>query len=552
MRYTNGRRLPYSLTIIAALAMAACGGSSSDDTDGGDGGGGGGGGGSGASITLSGEVARLGTLKNVIVCLDLNGNDACDSGEPASSATGADGKYSLSTTASQAAAARLIAPVKTGDPAAATTAIDSHNPAVAATDADYVLKRPAGSGGAINPLTTLAQAGVAAGMTEADARANVALQLAIGAAKIDDYQDDPAWDDAQVRDTARTAAAVVSGMLRQGIALEVGNQQAAAPALTFLRQLNYSGSGDYYLRAYDRQARAAGTAEEQSVDARSGKSGGVDMTEDSLYGNAFLTPSGWKYCDRRVLLRSTLGNPNRAVYCDGQTTLGWDRANSVAGEAMATLVNRWQAMPSNTINAGIPTAALTGKLGAAAFPAGAEEWIRTNVELAPSITITSVWSRGLPQSRNTLEAVIAYYPTSGAASPTGANTLSLALTSSALKNLRVSFAPTDATQGTATYYECDLNEAQTVVSNCAAIAAKGSYSIDTINGARVLRFAGQPPTPALNYHVAYAEIQWTAGDPSSRWVYRAHEVKPSLSARQSTTNRLNETAWAAMKVQLGL
>ncbi|MBP7327251.1 MAG: hypothetical protein KA969_16305, partial [Alicycliphilus sp.] len=104
MRYTNGRRLPYSLTIIAALAMAACGGSSSDDTDGG---GDGGGGGSGASITLSGEVARLGTLKNVVVCLDLNGNDACDSGEPASSATGADGKYSLSTTASQAAAARL-------------------------------------------------------------------------------------------------------------------------------------------------------------------------------------------------------------------------------------------------------------------------------------------------------------------------------------------------------------------------------------------------------------------------------------------------------------
>lgn len=91
-----------------------------------------------------------------------------------------------------------------------------------------------------------------------------------------------------------------------------------------------------------------------------------------------------------------------------------------------------------------------------------------------------------------------------------------------------------------------------MVSNCAAIAAKGSYSIDTINGARVLRFAGQPPTPALNYHVAYAEIQWTAGDPSSRWVYRAHEVKPSLSTRQSTTNRLNETAWAAMKVQLGL
>ena len=52
------------------------------------------------------------------------------------------------STASKAAAARLIAPVKAGDPAAATTAIDSRNPAEAATTADYVLRRPAGSGGA--------------------------------------------------------------------------------------------------------------------------------------------------------------------------------------------------------------------------------------------------------------------------------------------------------------------------------------------------------------------------------------------------------------------
>ena len=143
---------------------------------------------------------------------------------------------------------------------------------------------------------------------------------------------------------------------------------------------------------------------------RAGKSGGVDMTEDSLYGNAVLTPSGWKYCDRRVLLRSTLGNPNRAVYCDGQTTLGWDRANSVAGEAMATLVNRWQAMPSNTINAGIPTAALTGEQ-APPHSRAPREWIRTNVELAQHHDHQRVepW---LPQSRNTLEAVIAYYPTS--------------------------------------------------------------------------------------------------------------------------------------------
>ncbi|WP_431777877.1 hypothetical protein [Ottowia caeni] len=191
MRTPGKRTLLHAFALTAALSLAACGGGddSSDPP---------------AppppppapppSVSLSGEVARNGTLKNVVVCLDLNSNDACDSGEPASAATDADGKYTVSydpTAVPNAASSRLIAPVKTGDPAASTTAIDSYNPAVAATTTDYVLKRSAGSGGAINPLTTLVEAGVAAGMTEAAARANVALQLAIDPAKIDGYQDDP-------------------------------------------------------------------------------------------------------------------------------------------------------------------------------------------------------------------------------------------------------------------------------------------------------------------------------------------------------------------------
>ncbi|MBS0467018.1 MAG: hypothetical protein JSR14_07360 [Proteobacteria bacterium] len=121
-----------------------------------------------------------------------------------------------------------------------------------------------------------------------------------------------------------------------------------------------------------------------------------------------------------------------------------------------------------------------------------------------------------------------------------------------LKNLRASFTPTSATQGTATYYECDLNAAQTAVSNCAAIAAQGGYRIDQVNGARLLRFTGQPPTPAIKYNVAYAEVRWDAAAPSSQWVYRAHETKPDIGSRLATTNRLNGAAWAAMKAHLGL
>lgn len=540
-----------SFALTAALSLAACGGDGgSDEPD--------------VPpppppppppelVTLNGQVARIGALKNVVVCLDLNGNDACDSGEPASAPTGADGQYSLRYDPAQApgaAASVLVASVKAGDPAAPTTAIDADNPAVAATDADYVLKRPAGAGGAINPLTTLVQAGVDAGMDVATARDNVAQQLAIDVVRIDGYQDDPAWDLAQLHDSARTAATFISGMLRQGIALQVGDQQGAVAASTSLRQLTYAGAGDYYVRTLDRQAKVAGSAGVQSIDVRVGKAGGVDRPDGWFYAGAYLGPNGWTHCTSSVPIQSTLGNPSRSVYCTGETTLASNRATDVAGEAMADLVTRWQGLTSNTINVGTPTAALTGALGSAVFPVGAQQELRTSLVLGQALLIDNLTTRGQPQSRNTLELLIGHYPSSGAAEPTAANTLSLGVTTGALKNLRVSFG-SSAASGVATYYECDLNADQTVVSNCVALAATGSYSIDDIHGARVLRFTGQPPTPAINYHVAYTEIQWTAGDPDSRWVYRVHETKPSVNARLSASLRLNGEAWTAMQTQLG-
>jgi len=174
------------------------------------------------ALTLQGQVARNAALKDATVCLDLNGNDDCDAGEPASASTGADGRYSLTATPAQAAASRLIAVVK------ANVTIDANKPGQPVTSAsDYVLKRPAGRAGGINPLTTLVQAGVAAGMTEAQARSNVASQLGIAEGKIDNYQDDPAADDTQVADTARWIAAFTSVALREGVPLEVANPAVA-------------------------------------------------------------------------------------------------------------------------------------------------------------------------------------------------------------------------------------------------------------------------------------------------------------------------------------
>ena len=533
----------------AALALTACGGGGGDDpvtpvTP------------APATVTLSGEVAVNGTLKNVVVCLDRNANATCDVGEPASAPTAADGKYTLTydpAVVTDAATARLIAPVRAGDPSAASTAIDSTHPTVAVAASDYVLSRPAGSGGAINPLTTLVQAGVAAGMTEAVARENVALQLAIAAAKVDAYQDDPATTNDQLPDTARTAALVVEAMLENKVPLVVGDQKAALTASSTLASLSYGSASDFYLQTLDRSAKAAGTAGSETTDARSGKVAGVARPDggsaDALYRTAYLGANGWNYCSRSVAIQSTAGNPSRSVSCGVRTTVGFTTGTSVADQAMSDLVTRWQTLASNTINVGVSTAGLVGALGNAKFPAGAEEQVRTNLVLSSDITIDNVWTRGLPQDRNTLETVVARYPASAVALPGPGGSLSMGITTGALRNLRVAFgAATSATAGAAQFYECDLNADQSVASNCAATAT-GTYAMETVNGQRILRFAGQPATPAVNYDVVYAQVDWGGGN---QWVYRAHAIKPSLQARMSTASRLNGAAWGAMKAQLGL
>ena len=118
-----------------------------------------------------------------------------------------------------------------------------------------------------------------------------------------------------------------------------------------------------------------------------------------------------------------------------------------------------------------------------------------------------------------------------------------------MRNLRVAFTNgTAADSGPVQYYGCDLNTAQTVVSNCAAIAT-GTYSISTVNGVRVMRFAGHPAT-VMNHTRGYAEVDW--GGTNGKWVYVFRENKPTQTARAAIANRLDATAWAAMKAQLGI
>ena len=507
-------------------------------------------------VTLTGSVMGNQAIRNALVCMDLNANSACDADEPASARTGADGAFSLSydatkITAAQSAAASLIAPMVPGDVTGALTTVDAGDPVVGNTSKAFVLRQVPGKAGQINPLTTLVAKGMTDGMTEATARANLSQQLTVPGAKIDDYQSDAALTLASVEASARWKAQLAFGALKEGVG-RVGDQSAAVTAGSGdLAQLRYTDASNFFFRTFDRASKAAGTPGVPSIDMRSGRTNGSVTTESSLYTFAYLAPGGWTRCNGPF--ESAFGTPSRSVYCGVSESVGFTVPTSIEGRTMAQVVNDMQAdSATNVINNGIYVASLLSALGTAVFPAGSAIAARHTLTVVPGIQITSLTGDGRPQAEaQTLEQLIAARPADAVrmGSPTG--TLTLGLGSGNFKNLRVAFTGiVSSTSGTVRFYECDLDRSQSVVSNCSATEI-GTYAISSVNGSRVIRFAGHSPT-VMNHTRVYAEVQNAPGVVSGNWVYQARENKPDFNSNFSVSKRLNATAWQAMKTQLGL
>lgn len=533
-----------------ALTLTACGGgSSSEETPAPPP--------PNTKVTLSGTVMIDQAIRNAVVCLDLNGNNACDTSEPTAAPTGADGAYTLTydtaqISATQAAAASLLAPMVPGVLTDASTTIDTADTTVAATTARYVLRQAPGKSGQINPLTTLVAAGIAAGMTEASARSNAAIQLAIAEGKIDNYQDD-APSAGAATDTARTMAKLIASGLEGGATLVVGDQQAAIAAATGdLANFIYSDTGNYSYRTIDTLAKASGTPGVSSKDVRSGLTAGSPTPASTLYGQAYLTPTGWVRCDDTVLLQGTLGSPNRSTFCGTLKQAGFTVRESIADRGMAAVVTALQAESSNTINNnGTSTGALLAGLGATTFPADSRLHTRYSVSLTRPIFINSILNDSRSTSEATLAQLITARPASAVVLGTGSGSLSLGLSTGPSRSLRVAFTGTTSpTAGTVQFYDCDLNSTQTAVSNCSPTQT-GTYSIDTVHGVNVMRFAGHAPT-IMNHTRVYAEVANAPSVVTGNRVYQARETKADTDSNTTKSSRLNSTAWKAMRAQLGL
>lgn len=504
------------------------------------------------TVTLSGAVMVDQAIRNAVVCLDVNANDSCDADEPASARTGADGGYSLTVDSARFPAVdlarlSLIAPMVPGAIGDPTTTIDAADTSVGNTATRYVLRQVPGMAGQINPLTTLVARGIAQGMSEAEARTNVGMQLKISAAQIDNYQGEATTSSAQVRDNARTIALVVSGALEDGVTLSVGDQLAAVTAANGdLASLSYTDAANYFVRYFARGDKLAGTPGVPTLDVRTGRINGTVRSFESLYGFAYLTPSGWTRCDGPF--ESNSGAPNRSVYCGVSNSVGYTRPIGIAGRSMADVVRELQTDPGNVINVGVPVDNLLGKLGNSVFPAGSALNERHTLTLNSGIQIANLATDGRPASESgTLEQLITTHPAAGIALPFGS--LTLGLGSSSSKNLRVAFTGIiSATSGTVQFYECDLSVLN-AVSNCIATDV-GIYSIETVYGARVMRFTGNAPT-AMNNTRMYVEVQNAPAVATGNRVFLARENKPDFASNISVQKRLNATASAAIQAALG-
>ena len=523
---TPPRSARFALSAIVIASLAACGGGNDDD----------GGNTPPASESRSGVVVADQPVSGVTVCLDLNANGACDTGEPAAQ-TDAQGAYSVKTTAAQSSASVI---------ALMTQAAGASSP--------YVLRQVPGKGGQINPLTTLVAAGVAAGMTEAAARGNTAVQLGIAEAKIDNFQDDPANDPARVQDNARTMARMVAAALQRGAELEVGDQTAAsADAPGDLANLSFGSPQDYYYRVIHTPAKAAGATPVVFNDLRTLVSKGAPVTDVAAsYRSIYLTPTGWKRCNAASAHTITRGNPYRATYCETEVTAAYVVPTDVSGQRMADVVTAIRADgATNTLYTDSDASPLLSALGSTVFPANSTVRLRTSLMLNQHYFVNNTNNDFRRASEaTTLEEFIAAFPATKVNLTTGEGTRTLGYGATTSRNLRVAFTgTTDATSGTVQYYDCALNlvNGTETASDCTATQT-GTYKIQTISGSRIMSFAGHAPTTAYGSIDYYGQIT----TPSGERVARVRSPKLDSTNAASVAKRLNATAWTAMKTALGL
>lgn len=536
----TGRYALHTLSAAILITQVACGGGgdSSEDTTPI----------SPSAVTLSGTIAVDQVVQGARVCVDLNRNGACDAGEPTSALTDANGRYTLRYQPASASAATTFnqAPVLGLITAQSVDKADGDPFGTTLT-----LSAPAGKASQINPLTTLVQLGIANGLTLATAEAAVVQQLGLGsAAKLYNYQDDPVSDTNPIPATARTAALATSVALAMGATPTVVASNVPAIASSMLARLTFTDVQNYSYRVRQSDGTLNANGFMQQFETRVAKVSGILQGRQALFPSITLTPTGWKRCDANVPRLITRGNPGLTHQCQSSTTyLGFVLPlTDVSGQSMATVVNQLQngdprldaAEIQHDANMQIADLSV---LGNAVFPAGST--LRTGVSIQLGSPPAFINNTNVDRIGTValLEDLISTFPAAGANLANASGTASGMGPVDGTRVLRAAFID----NSTAQFYACEgTAPAFTDPHNCTP-HSQSRFQITTVNQARVLTFDTFPGLAAQNgSRRGYTEYDGQ--------VFAYRQPPATINEDQAITynQRLNGTAWAALKTTLGI
>ena len=549
-----------ALTSAAVLAtLVACGGGGSGDSN------------SAASpppspatppaaVQWSGKVAIDQGIKNAKVCADLNANSSCDSSEPTQAATGADGAFQLSyqptdpASESSAKAAALLAVIS-------ETSVDAASPSDTATRKSYVLSAPAGKSAQINPLTTLVQRYMkSSGSAIAAAEAAVAKQLGISVTEIYDYQSLPLSSAAALPDNARTAAKVTAYSLELGADTRTLASSDAAEPSRSLSTLYFRSTSDYWFfqRQTDGILNADGLVAQRET--REGKLSGTPMSSAQLYtpshgaNSMQLTEQGWNRCDASVPRLLTRGSPNRVNTCNGGSFFYSFSlpAADISGKSMSSVLDGIStgsaALNADGIAYSPATNLPSSSTGSASFPSGSKLLTSVSLQLTFPRYINDTTTDAIG-SFTSLNALIAARPVSAVNLTTAAGTIGGLgpFDSAVTRSIRSAFIDSSTIQ----LYRCEADSGTlTNPHDCVAINTSG-YTITKVGGVNILTITNLPTPPnAANANITTLRsyVEYNGGV----YNYRQNKALNEEGKVPSYTQRLNDVAWDAMKIALGL
>lgn len=533
-RNTPSTRLsPLSLALLGgmcgglALSLAACGGGGSSSP---------------TANSVSGVVLD-GPIQGATVCLDLNANKQCDSGEPASAPTDAQGNYTIAglTADQQNSGAEWIAVVPAG-------ATDGGTPFATG----FVLRAPANKPGIISPFTHMVQVAIDQGAgSQSAAESLVATQLGLSntASLYANYSSgSPTTDSSTLAVLAPSVVGILQGGTQPTVVESAGSPQSTA--IYRVRGLNYTDPMNYTI-----SVNYPGTTDPTGYtyfDVRGGMVGGVAMTVSALYGTTQrLTTTGWITNGPTLSNHSTNGSPSTSDNAGYRSATIYSETD-VSGKPLSDAVNLANDTSNNTVQTlqGVAPAALTGTL-----PAGANVRRYQVTTLATPVMYVPDPSNSVTQSYpgqniSTIDTLIAMFPLSTTyAGPTSVSLGDLHPSTHACpsgqttcvipaERLRVMFGANNAAQ----YLLCDLNWPANTATNCQPKNV-GTYNktigIDGVTP--IVQFAGLPPEADVKTNTrVFVE--------KDGQVWYGYQDKLT----NSTSTRLNDIAFAPIAAQLGI